>query len=123
MIGIRFGILASLALTSFSLTALAKDSAACHVRSAELQAEQASLQKRADARLDLLASTEAAGETWEDAEIHRLASAGHAAKADTAKTEYEGLKAQLRRLETTLQTELGQHNQSIARYNRDCTKK
>jgi len=92
--------------------------ASCHKQGAELQARQLSLQKRAQARLDQLAETEAAGDVWEEAE--RLRNYGKAAEADAARRDYEALKADLQEKEIALQADLADLNLDVGRYNQAC---
>lgn len=95
----------------------------CKAMGADLQARQVKAQKLADERLALVDEVEAAGEAWEDVEIHRRASAGHAAKADEAKAVYNGLKTTLMAKEVTLQDLVASLNGEVASYNRKCVKK
>jgi hypothetical protein len=63
------------------------------------------------------------GEAWEDLEIHRRASAGHAAQADTAKAAYDEAKKLLAQRELALQASVRQYNDDIAAFNSRCAKK
>lgn len=92
----------------------------CNTMGKSLQVRQAEAQKKVKAREALVAEVEAAGESWEDVEIHRLASAGHAATADAAKTKYDTLKADLMKQEMALQSLVGQINEDVAAYNGLC---
>ena len=94
----------------------------CAQQAADLQNRQVKAQNIADARLTLVEEVEAAGDAWEDVEVHRLASAGHAAKADEAKAVYEGLKADLLEKEVLLQNLVVSLNQDVTAYNESCTK-
>ena len=94
----------------------------CSEQAADLQNRQAQAQKIAEARLELVEDVGAAGDAWDDVEIHRLASAGHAETADEAKSVYEGLKADLFEKEVALQNMVVSLNQDVAAYNESCAK-
>ena len=94
----------------------------CGQQASELQAQQTEAQEIADARLTLLDEVEAAGDVWEDLEVHRLASSGHASSADEAKAKYEALKADLVQKESDLQARVVALNESVAAYNQRCVK-
>ena len=87
-----------------------------------MQERQVEAQALADARLELVDEVEAAGDAWEDVEVHRLASAGHAETADQAKAVYEGLKAELLQKELSLQSMVIALNEDVATYNEACAK-
>ena len=94
----------------------------CGQQAAELQSKQSQAQKIADARLVLRDDVEAAGDAWDELEIHRLASAGHASSADEAKAKYERLKADLIEKETDLQARVAALNERVEAYNQRCVK-
>ena len=94
----------------------------CAEQAADLQNRQVKAQKIAEARLELVEEVEAAGDAWDDVEIHRLASEGHAAMADEAKAVYEELKADLYEKEVSLQNLVASLNQDVAAYNESCAK-
>lgn len=94
----------------------------CAEQAADLQKRQTKAQEIADARLELVDKVEAAGDAWEDVEIHRLVSAGHADTADKAKAEYEVLKADLLQKELSLQGLVTSLNQDVQAYNKVCVK-
>ncbi|NQY41310.1 MAG: hypothetical protein HRT80_14555 [Henriciella sp.] len=94
----------------------------CAEQAADLQTRQVKAQKIAEARLALVEEVEAAGDAWDDVEIHRLASEGHAETADEAKAVYEGLKADLFEKEVSLQDMVVSLNQDVAAYNESCAK-
>lgn len=94
----------------------------CAEQAASLQDQQAEAQEIAAAREELLEAVEAAGDAWEDVEIHRLVSAGHATTADEAKATYESLKADLIQKEISLQDLVVTLNQDVAAYNETCAK-
>lgn len=92
----------------------------CAQQASELQSQQVQAQEIAETRLALVDQVEAAGEAWEDVEIHRLASAGHADVADQAKAEYEALKADLMAKEHALQAMVVTLNNDVSAYNQRC---
>ncbi|MEE2929913.1 MAG: hypothetical protein VX599_04300 [Pseudomonadota bacterium] len=94
----------------------------CSQKATQLQERQVEAQALADARLELVDEVEAAGDAWEDVEVHRLASAGHAETADQAKAVYEGLKAELLQKELSLQSMVIALNEDVATYNEACAK-
>lgn len=94
----------------------------CSQQAAQLQKQQTATQELAETRLTLVDEVEAAGDAWEDVEIHRLASAGHADTADQAKAEYETLKANLLEKEASLQSQVMSLNQDVAAYNAKCVR-
>jgi hypothetical protein len=94
----------------------------CADQSAELQEKQSEAQEIAAARLTLLEEVEAAGDAWEDLEVHRLVSDGHAQTADEAKAKYNALKASLLQKEADLQGLVVTLNDGVAAYNQKCVK-
>ncbi len=92
----------------------------CSEQAASLQAQQVEAQAIAEARVTLVDEVEAAGDAWDDVEIHRLASKAHAAKADEAKLAYEALKADLFEKESSLQLLVASLNKDVAAYNTKC---
>jgi len=106
---------AALALTSAEIKQ-------CNAMGKSLKARQAEAAKKAEARELLHEKTEAAGDAWDDVEIHRLASAGHAKTADEAKAKYETLKADLLKQNMAVQSLVNQINEDVAAYNALCVK-
>lgn len=94
----------------------------CAQQAAQLQEQQTAAQDLAEARLVLVEDVEAAGDAWEDVEIHRLVSAEHAATADDAKLVYETLKADLLDKEIALQALVVSLNDEVAAYNSKCVR-
>lgn len=92
----------------------------CSQQAADLQSQQVHAQEIAETRLALVDEVEAAGDAWEDVEIHRLASTGHADVADQAKAEYEALKADLVEKELALQAMVVTLNNDVSAYNQRC---
>ena len=92
----------------------------CSEKASAIKAGQASAKSMAADRDELLLDVEAAGDAWEDAEVVRNFSASHGARADLARSEYEGLKADLASREEELQTRLASLNNDVANYNRTC---
>ena len=106
----------------FVVAAPTANAMSCGEQAADLQNRQVTAQEIAEARLALVDEVEAAGDAWEDVEIHRLVSAGHAATADEAKAVYETLKADLFEKEVSLQNLVVSLNQDVAAYNESCAK-
>ncbi|MEM9055596.1 MAG: hypothetical protein AAGB16_09750 [Pseudomonadota bacterium] len=94
----------------------------CNAMGKSLKARQAEAAKKAEARKVLHDKVEAAGDAWDDVEIHRLASAGHAKTADEAKAKYEALKADLIKQNMAVQSLVNQINEDVAAYNGLCVK-
>lgn len=108
----------SLGLIASTPPAFASES--CAEQAAAIRkAQTAALDLKAE-RAALLEKVETAGETWEDAQTVRNFSSDHAARADTAKADYEELKAQLRALDTELQTKAARTNARVSAYNTNC---
>ncbi|MEQ9506399.1 MAG: hypothetical protein RLO80_09000 [Hyphomonas sp.] len=115
----------ALGLVSLALAAPAhaSDAAACKAMKAALaprEAEISDLKAKRDASAEL---TETAGEAWDEVEVHRLMSSGHAAQADSGKAAYEEARRQLARDEMALQATLKQYNADVAVFNARCTSK
>ena len=64
---------------------------------------------------------EEAGIAWEDAEIHRLVSAAHAATADRELAAYDAARKQFARDELALQSAVQQFNTDVSAYNTRCS--
>ena len=109
---------ALVALTVFAAPMASAQS--CAKQAASLQEKQVEAQALAEARLTLVDEIEAAGDAWEDVEVHRLVSEGHAAKADEAKLTYEMLKADLFEKESSLQVLVTTLNEDVQAYNQRC---
>lgn len=101
----------------------ASDMQACKAMAATLAPKQTEIAELTALRDAAAETVEATGEAWEDIEIHRRASAGHAAAADTAKTAYDEAKKRLARDELALQASVRQYNDDVAAFNSRCTKK
>lgn len=106
----------------FVLAAPTASALTCSQQAAQLQEKQVAAQQLADARVILLEEVEAAGDAWEDVEVHRLASDDHAATADEAKLTYETLKADLVEKEASLQTLVVSLNDEVTAYNSKCVR-
>ncbi|MEM1146982.1 MAG: hypothetical protein AAF582_09640 [Pseudomonadota bacterium] len=102
------------------LMAPAASALSCAQEAANLQDRQSQLIDIANERQTLVDQVEAAGDVWEDVEIHRLMSASHAATADQAKAEYEALKADLMQQENALQAQAASLNDEVAVYTARC---
>ena len=112
-----------LVLLALAAPAHAGDAAACKAMKAALApraVEVADLKAKRDASAEL---TEVAGEAWDEMEVHRLMSSGHAAQADSGKAAYEDARRQLARDEMALQATLKQYNSDVAVYNARCAPK
>lgn len=92
----------------------------CAQQASSLQDQQVEAQALADARLALVEELEAAGDAWENAETMRHFSPEQAAAADSTKTEYEALKADLMSKEQSLQAIVVSLNEDVAAYNQRC---
>lgn len=101
----------------------ASDIKACKALAATLAPKQADITAMTAARDAAFDATETTGEAWEDAEIHRRASAGHAAAADEAKLAYDEANKLLARREMALQASVSQYNDDVAAFNSRCAKK
>lgn len=101
----------------------ASDMQACKAMAATLAPKQAEIAELTALRDEAAETVETTGEAWEDIEIHRRASAGHAAAADAARTVYDEAKKRLARQELALQASVRQYNDDVAAFNSRCTKK
>lgn len=117
-------LLAALVLGTAGAPAYAngKGDAACRAMQAGFAPRQQELQEMTARRDAAAESVEATGEAWEDAEIHRLASASHAATADARSDEYLEARKLLAREEAALQATLKQFNTDVAAFNARCTR-
>ena len=92
----------------------------CNAMAATLAPKKAEIESFQTKRDELATLVEVKGETWEEAEVHRLASEGHARKADIAQRDYHASKQDLAKSEQVLQSLVRQLNQDIASYNQAC---
>lgn len=99
------------------------DMQACKAMAATLPPKQAEITQLTTERDAAAEAVESTGEAWEDTEIHRRASAGHAAAADAARTVYDEAKKRLARHELALQASVRQYNDDIAAFNSRCATK
>ena len=116
-----FAALLTLSIASPALANGKPDIQACKAMQATIaprEAEIADLTGKRDASA-LLA--EDAGVRWEDAEIHRLVSAAHAATADREQAAYDVAKQQFARDELALQSAVKQFNTDVAIFNARCS--
>lgn len=123
---LRTLVLAVLLATGPLATARANGSAdvqACKAMAAKLGPVQAEIAKLKQTRDEAAETVETTGEAWDDAEVMRRASAGHAATADTAKAAYDDAKNLLAARELALQSSVSQFNDDVTAYNTRCTKK
>ncbi len=101
----------------------ASDLKACKAMAATLAPKQADIADMAAERDAAAEAVETNGEAWEDAEVHRRVSAGHAAAADRAKAAYDDSRKLLASHEMALQSSVAQFNDDVAAYNSRCTRK
>lgn len=99
------------------------DMAACKALQAKLAARQAEILELTGQRGASALRAEEAGIAWEDAEIHRLVSAAHAATADRELAAYDAARKQFASDELALQSAAGQFNTDVAAYNTRCAPK
>ena len=111
------------ALASPAMAAGKSDLATCKTMQAALVPRQTGINDLVAQRDASAVALEEAGQAWEDVEIHRLVSKGHAAAADAGKAAYEAAREQLDRDETALQERLQQFNPDVAAFNARCTRK
>ena len=98
----------------------AKDLARCQAMSATFKPKQEEIAKLKDARDAQAEIVESKGEAWDDVEVLRNASPGHAKTADAAKADYQTAKSDLVRMEQGLQAAVSTLNDDIAAYNQSC---
>ena len=116
-----FAALVTLSIANPALANGKPDIQACKAMQATIaprEAEIAELTARRDASA---LQAEDAGERWEDAEIHRLVSAAHAATADRERAAYDATRQQLARDELALQSTVKQFNTDVAVFNARCS--
>jgi hypothetical protein len=101
----------------------AKDLARCQAMSATFKPKQEEVAKLKEARDAQAEIVESKGSAWDDVEILRNASAGHAKTADAAKADYETAKADLMRMEQGLQAAVTALNSDFEAYNQSCATK
>ena len=121
LIAVLFAIAAPIA--SADAASSAKDLARCQAMSATFKPKQEEIAKLKEARDAQAGIVEAKGEAWDDVEILRNASAGHAKAADAAKADYEASRADLNRMEQGLQAAVASLNADIEAYNQSCATK
>lgn len=101
----------------------AKDMARCHAMSATFKPKQEEVAKLKEARDAQAEIVESKGSAWDDVEILRNASPGHAKTADAAKADYDVAKADLMRMEQGLQAAVTALNSDFDAYNQSCATK
>lgn len=101
----------------------AQDVQACRAMAATIAPREAEIAALVAERDEAADSVERYGDAWEDAEIHRLASAGHAATADTAKAAYDDARRLLSRREMALQATVRQFNDDADAFNARCARR
>ena len=113
-------LLVAVTQTAVAQAMTAADVQRCKAMAATMAPKKAEIEALQVKRDKMAESVEAKGEAWEDAEIHRLASASHAEKADQNKSAYRAAKKELMGTEQALQALARQFNQDIASYNQSC---
>jgi len=108
------------AQTAVAEAMTAADVKRCNAMAATMAPKKAEIETIQMKRDDMAADVELKGEAWEDAEIHRLVSAAHAAKADETKAAYQAAKKELMGTDQALQALARQFNQDIISYNQSC---
>lgn len=98
----------------------AQDAELCRVMSATMTPRKAEIETMTAERDAAAAEVELTGDVWEDAEVHRLASASHARTADTARAAHDEARKLLSRREQALQATLRQFNSDVAAFNARC---
>ena len=96
------------------------DIRACNGMAKSAKNQKAEVEQLKTARDALAQAAEEAGARWEDAEIHRNASARHAAAADAAKAEWDAAREAVRTSEAELQARVSELNATAAQYNARC---
>ena len=119
---VSFGFLA-LVLAGPALANGKVDVAACKAMKATLAPRQAEISELTNQREASALRAEETGIAWEDAEIHRLVSAAHAATADRELAAYDAAKKKFARDELALQSAVKQFNADVAVYNTRCSPK
>ncbi|MEM9937713.1 MAG: hypothetical protein AAF768_02600 [Pseudomonadota bacterium] len=92
----------------------------CQALGKSIQVRQGEVQTMTAKRDRALEVLELTGQQWDDVEIHRMISAGHAAEADKRKAAYEVEKTEFMKLDAALQSKNRMVNQSIVHYNARC---
>ena len=95
----------------------------CKAMGQSLQVRSAELQEQDQTRVTEAEAVETAGALWEDAEVHRYASPGHAAEADALKADFDALKSSFMKKEMTFFSNAAMLNEDMAAYNAMCAAK
>lgn len=120
---LRHTIIAALLTLSIASPALANgqpDIQACKAMQATIAPREAEIAELTAKREVSALQAEDAGVRWEDAEIHRLVSAAHAATADREQAAYAAARQLLARDELALQSAVKQFNTDVAIFNARC---
>lgn len=115
-----FAIAASIFAVPTASALTPADLQRCQAMAATLTPKQAEIERVKAKRDEYAENVETLGEAWQEAEVHRLVSAGHAAKADEALMAYEEVERGLSKLERGLQGLVVQYNKDIYAYNKSC---
>lgn len=100
----------------------AQDIRACEAMAATTGPREAEIAALTAERDEAAAGAGHAGDAWEDAEIHRLASPGHAAAADAARAAFDEARQRLSRREMALQAAIRQFNDDADMFNSRCAR-
>jgi len=120
---LRHTIIAALLTLSIASPALANgkpDIQACKAMQATIAPREAEIAELTAKREASALLAEEAGVRWEDAEIHRLVSAAHAATADHERAAYDTAKKQFARDELALRSAVKQFNTDVSIFNVRC---
>ncbi len=109
------------AVTALPVSALTPQHAEkCQAMAQSIEAKTAQVKAASSERDALAKIAETKGEAWEEVEVHRLVSAGHADAADAAKAEYEAARQAFARAEMALRGQVRMHEQNVASFNAQC---
>lgn len=95
----------------------------CNAMAASFAAKKAEITKEKTALDEQVVLVEALGEAWEEAETHKLASAGHAKAAEAAKAEWQSQKSDVLKTQMSLQSKVQMLNNDVAAFNTSCATK
>ncbi len=110
-------------LTGPALANTKLDADACRAMQATIAPREAEIAKLTEQRAASAITAEDAGVNWEDAEIHRLVSAAHAAAADRERAEYETAKQAFAKDDLALQSAVRAFNADVSVFNARCSSK
>ena len=114
--------LAAMCVAPTAAALTASQAKTCKAMGAELQTRQKSVAALKAEREALAAEVETLGLAWDDAQVMRNASKGHAAAADAAQAAYEAAKAELIAKDGVFVDAANGLNAGVAQYNASCVK-